>query len=175
MSDIAEKLGISKKTLYQEIDSKESLITTVILDFLSDEKKYIDAVIKHSDNAIDEISKMSKYIIEYLKKVQPSLMHELQKYYPESYRFVDKDHIKFVHQTILNNLKRGIEEGIYRSNMNLDIVTQFYINNVRWSAQQTEFPLVEIFKTNINYHLLGVVNDKGLAIYKKLIIELENA
>jgi len=63
MSDIARKLGISKKTLYTYFDKKEDLIDEGIKVHIAEEKEKVNEISANAKDAIDEM--MSIYILIY--------------------------------------------------------------------------------------------------------------
>ncbi len=175
MSDIALSLGISKKTLYQEVDSKESLLQAVVEDYILQERTMIQQIIGHSENAIDEIFKISQYLLQFLKNVKPSTSYELRKYYPDVAKLLDVDHISFIKETMSGNLRRGIQQGLYKSDMDEILICEFYINNARFISQQKEFKPIDVYRAFINYHMRGIVNTEGLKIYNSYIKNIEYA
>ncbi len=175
MDDIAKHLGVSKKTLYQEVDSKESLIRAVIESFIKEEKSFVSNIFKNSENAVDEIFQMSAYLIEFLKQVKPSTQYELRKYYPKLAELIDVGHMEYIRGVMEHNLRRGIREKLYRSDLNSTLIISFYMNNTRWLSEQTEHAPVDVYRAYINYHLLGIMNEQGLAIYKAYVKKLEHA
>ncbi len=175
MDDIAKHLGVSKKTLYKEVDSKESLIKAVIEGYIQDEKTFVDGIFANSENAVDEIFQMSAYLIEFLKQVKPSTQYELRKYYPKLASLIDEGHMKYIRSVMEHNLRRGIREKLYRSDLNSTLIITFYMNNTRWLSEQTEHAPVDVYRAYINYHLLGIMNEQGLAIYRAYLKKLEYA
>lgn len=56
MDDLARELGISKKTLYKEIDNKADLVKFCVqYNLQQDERNTINAISQNTENAIEEL------------------------------------------------------------------------------------------------------------------------
>ena len=112
MDEISKGIGISKKTLYQFVCSKEDLLEKI---FHYEEEKWqqLPSKIKEDElNAIDVLLQTSLLIYEELRRINPKVDFELKKYYkPVFNKFLSRrlDSIFFY---ISNNLKKGMGEGL---------------------------------------------------------------
>jgi TetR/AcrR family transcriptional regulator, cholesterol catabolism regulator len=173
MDEIASKIGISKKTLYQHAENKADLIQQVIQQH-SEQEKCIGEVIRNKSlNAIDEVLGMVSYATELLRQFSPNLVYELQKYYPESWKIVDKLHNEHIFNDVKNNLERGVREGLYRTDFNIPIITKLYVAQTLHIIDESIFPNKEfaaeqVLKEFVMYHLQGVVSPKGAAVLKEI-------
>ena len=66
------------------------------------------------------------------------------------------------------NLKRGITEGIYRENINAEIITRLYVEKIDLVFDATVFPPTEfnfkdIHMEMVRYHIRGIANERGIA------------
>ncbi len=173
MDEIASKIGISKKTLYQHADNKADLIQQVIRQH-SEQERCIGAAIRNKSlNAIDEVVGMVGYATELLRQFSPNLVHELQKYYPESWSIVNTLHNDHIFNDIKANLERGIREGLYRSDFNVLIITKLYVAQTLHIIDESIFPNKEfaaeqVLKEFVMYHLQGIVSPKGAALLREI-------
>ena len=173
MDDIASKLGVSKKTIYQLIENKKDLVKTVILRYMEKDEVEINAIAKNADNAIDEMVSITRHILFFLRNMKPSLIFDLQKYHPESWELIGKQHFTFIHVIIQANIERGIKEKLYRSEVNADIITRFFTKVSECVVDENIFPLKEfrhtdLFVQHVNYHMRGIVNEEGRILLNKL-------
>ena len=95
------------------------------------------------------------------------LIFDLRKYYPESFKKFEEHKSTVIKTSILENLKRGVNEGLYRDNINPEIVTMIYIQKVDsvWSPEVVEtnkFSIAEVHLEMIRYHVRGVSSKKGI-------------
>jgi len=166
MDDIATKLGISKKTIYNLINTKKDLVHTVVKSYIEDEAKIYNKLVQESKNAIDEIILIARYVQQNLKTMPPSLSYDLKKYHPRTWTLVENQHYKDIERIIKNNIIRGKREGFYRENLRTDILPKLFITMARLVADNRIFSdrtisQTEIHESIILYHLRGIMNNKG--------------
>lgn len=172
MDDIARELGMSKKTLYEFFDNKAGLLATT-LDYALQEFIAWHAGLKQSDlNAIDELLEISKRVNEEYAKFTPSNLFDLKKYYPEVY----KDHFtsekQITYTVVADNLRKGIEEGIYRDELDVDLLADLYVQKIAvlHSGEFCSDPAVtfeKIFEIMFENHIRGIVNQTGLEYFEQ--------
>jgi AcrR family transcriptional regulator len=178
MDDIAKELGMSKKTIYQYVANKTELVE-MVLDFMREKESNIciDGDIKNM-NAIDILLAVSRNVSRHMKDLNPINAYELQKYYPSIYReFIIKkrDH---VYTTLKQNFEQGIAEGIYRNDLDIDLVARLYIQKLvdvhdPEFLSSVNFGFEKVFQVMFDNHIRGIANAEGLAHYE-LQIKLSN-
>lgn len=173
MDDIAKHLSISKKTLYKHFKDKSEIINEIVILHMHMEDVMISSIVVNSVNAIDEMIQISQFVNEKLKKMHPSVMFDLQKYYPESYQIFEK-HKEEISKCIILNLKRGIEEGLYRSNQNPEVITTLYLASIEniWDTEKfppTKYSFSQIHTELIRYHVRGIASEKGIVYLQERI------
>ncbi len=166
MDDIASKLGISKKTIYNYIENKNDLVNKIISRYTREDEEIFQSMAQTSENAIDEMINISRHVLKFLRSMKPSLIYDLKKYYRESWNLIEMEHFSFIKETIKENIERGIKEGLYRKNINAEIIARFYSQLAQGVSDENIFPLneftrVELFEENVCYHMHGIVNDAG--------------
>jgi AcrR family transcriptional regulator len=178
MDDIARELGISKKTLYQFVDNKAVLVEH-LLRFMLEKGDYscLEGSITGL-NAIDVLLAVSKKVSEEIKEINPSLAFDLQKFYPVIYReFVlnKRDH---VFEQIKRNFEQGISEGLYRNDLDTELVSRLYVQKLidvhnPEFLSSIDFAFDKIFQVMFDNHIRGIANANGLAYYENQIIHLK--
>lgn len=172
MDDIASELGMSKKTIYKYVDTKEKLIRITLMQYLRADKKTVTKICEESENAVQEFILLGKHTMSMLRKLKPTLIFDLKKYHAKNWKLVEEHHFQFIHEIIFQNISRGISEGLYRDNLNIDIIAKLYMSkSIKISDDQT-FPLYKyprdvLFKEHLLYHLYGILSDKGLETLNK--------
>lgn len=169
MDDIARELGISKKTLYQYFADKNQLIIKVVEFDLHHDECQMHNSIQGTTNAIEEIFSVAACVIDQIKNIHPSIIFELKKYYPEAYAKFNEHKKGFILESVLNNIKRGIKEGLYATNFNAEIVARLYTSKVDTLFDVELFPpnkfkTEDIYKEMLMCHIKSLVNEKGLKI-----------
>lgn len=90
MDDISKRMGISKKTLYQLVENKESLFFEAIDDCFGSIKQSELAI--YSDETLSLIEKLRNMIIVLPKKYQAldfSKLYELQAEFPKTFEKIE--------------------------------------------------------------------------------------
>lgn len=173
MDDIAGKLGMSKKTLYNVFENKKDLINNVILNYIRREKEATEQILSNSEDAIDEILNIARHVLKFLRQMKPTTMYDLQKYYPESWRLIESLHLSYIESTINTNLKKGMKQGLYRKNMSTSIISKLYVAKTQILNDEKIFPnrdykREELFMEFIKYHLHGIVSQLGFEKLEKI-------
>lgn len=179
MDDLARQLGISKKTLYQYVSNKNDLITQIFYQKIELEKTIMAQIREDSSDAIDEILKIAAYVIGELRELSPTTVYDLQKYYQETWRQMEALHQRYIYVIIRENLQRGMGQGLYRQNMNPDIIAKLYVGKTSLVVDEDVFPtrdydMSDLFREYIHYHIYGIASPKGLALLEKHLQEEKN-
>jgi hypothetical protein len=85
-----------------------------------------------------------------------------------------------IYNYILVNLKKGISEGLYREEMNKEVIAKLYLwrtENAHFEDLFTleEFTSIKLFVEMLNYHIRGIATEKGISVLEKKIKKLETA
>ena len=172
MDDIARELGVSKKTLYHYFANKADLLAK-ILELHEKESLHCFRDNLNSElNAIDELLEISRKIGDDLKKYNPSALFDLQKYYPEIIKPVFERRKNAVLQFTNENLKRGIQQGLYRQDLDTVIISQLYVKKLEgihefMFANEDNYSYDKIFNVMFDNHIRGIANVQGIEYYEQ--------
>lgn len=172
MDEVAKALGISKKTLYQHVNNKADLVRKVMLSHIEEEKKAMDCIHGNAKNAIDEMVQISRFVSELLQRLNPSVVYDLKKYYAEGWELMESLHFQHTYTILKENIEKGMKQGLYRANLNVDILAKLYIGRMDLVVDKNLFPIGEytfsqIHKNIITYHLYGIMSEKGIEFFKQ--------
>ncbi len=179
MDDISRSLGISKKTLYQSVKSKEDLIEKLFYyDDMKWEKKM--SKIKFEElNAIEGLIQVSLMVFEEMGKLDSKIKFELQKYYePIFNQFMSRKQHQIFNQ-ISQNLQQGIAEGLYRSDVNIELVAGLYVRNLV-EMHKKDYCFVEnitfdqVFEVMFENHIRAISSPQGTSYFEKRKSEIVN-
>lgn len=171
MDELSADLGISKKTLYKAINNKEELVDLVITQKIAEEKSLFSHISSYSINAVDEMTQIAKYAITMFSTIRPTVIHDLQKYYHASWEKVLQLQSTFIKDQIEVNLKRGIEEGSYRANIDPNVVAELYVVKAKSLTNQALLKLNNKDRENfitqhMLYHIHGILSEAGREQFK---------
>jgi len=173
MDDISKFLGISKKTLYSFVSSKNDLVNQVMTLTMEDDKQQCISIVENEGNAIDKIYAINKKVSEKLQKTQPVVIYDLKNYYPEAWQILNAYRSDFIFLEIKNSLEVGIKEGLFRD-INVDIIARANISLIYSIFEDKLFPtnkytFIEIHEEIVKYHIRGIANEKGLKYINQLL------
>lgn len=178
MDDISNRLGISKKTLYQVVNDKEELVKKAMEQHMNLEIQELKEISINSFDAIDEMVKVTHHVLDFFKRLNPVTQYDLEKYYRDYYIKMKKHHFEFIYAVIKTNLEKGIKQKIYRTDIDTDIISRLYIIKAMAILDDEIFPeaLYEkaaIFKEHMIYHLRGIISENGLSLFNQHIQTLK--
>lgn len=126
MDDIAGEMCISKKTIYKYFCNKEVLIEESTANVHKEVHQGIYSIIAQNYNAIEENFEIRKMFKEMFQSTDSSPIYQLKKHYPEIYEKVISREMDECNRFFKQNIEKGIEQGLYRGNINIQNYTRFY-------------------------------------------------
>ena len=172
MDDISRSLGISKKTLYQYVKSKEDLIEKL---FYYDQLKWDSEMAKmltEKLNAIEILVQVSLKVFEEMGRFNSQLTFELKKYYEPIFQQFMVRKQNHIFSQISKNIEKGIAEGLYRSDINVELVAGLYVRNLVM-AHNNDFCISEsitfeqLFEVMFENHIRAISTPEGIAYFEK--------
>jgi len=178
MDDVAQELGISKKTLYQFVTDKDDLVGKFIDFEISTRQEEICKCFRIGFNAIEELLEISMFMNKMMRAQNPATEHDLRKYYPHHYQKTVNVRRERMYEYILMNLNKGKSEGLYRADMDAEVIAKLYLSrteNIHFNELFTveEFTSTKLFNELLNYHVRGIATPEGIIVLEKKIKELE--
>ena len=172
MDDVARHLSVSKKTLYQYFADKDEIVTMVSEFHIKNDQAQYDGFRLTATNAIDELVKISSCIKKDLQKMNPSLLFDLHKFHPKAWAAWLNHKQQYIGQSIIRNLKQGIEEGFFRPEINTDILAIARLECIQLTFDGNVFPpekytLAEVNLQLFDHFIYGLLTDKGRKVYEK--------
>ncbi len=130
MDEIAELLGISKKTIYAYFTSKEELIIESIKQLIIDFKTDITPVLNSDNSPLTKVVDIYEVVFDYVVKFKPSFIFGLKKYYSKAYETY-KDLTKNVVTTdVMNLLEEAKKQGEIRLDVDLELFSKLYLTGL---------------------------------------------
>ena len=174
MDDIAKEMGISKKTIYTHFNNKETIIGVVTDHVFETVCHDIDAICDLNQNPIQELYAIKKRVMQYMQKEKASPTYQLQKYYPAIYNNIKQRQFSYMQQCVVKNLNRGLEQDLYRQNIEVQFVARIYFNGITGIKEELLFPHTmyegeTLYEMYLEYHLRGIVTPKGRNILNQMI------
>jgi AcrR family transcriptional regulator len=168
MDDIAGEMCISKKTIYKYFCNKEVLIEECTTMVHQELHRIVDTITSKDHNAIQENFEIKKMFKEMFSSSDTSPLYQLKKYYPAMYHTVISREIDVCQAWFKQNIQKGIEQGLYRQDLDTNTYVIFYytllfsINENTGSEKEVQNKELQA----LEYHTRAMATSKG-------IIELE--
>ncbi|MCF8322048.1 MAG: TetR/AcrR family transcriptional regulator [Flavobacterium sp.] len=168
MDDIAGEMCISKKTIYKYFCNKELLIaegTEIVHEQIH---QGITQIVEKDFNAIEENFEIRKMFRDMFKSTDTSPVYQLKKHYPSIYESVITREIDQCISIFKQNTLKGIDQGLYRKETDVDSFVKFYYTLI-FNINETTKQESEVFKLEmkaLEYHTRAIATTEG-------IIELE--
>lgn len=178
MDDIAKHLGISKKTIYQNFKDKNELINILIKDRIVNQDLQMNNCFAKSENAVQELYLGMQDMDYFLATMNPMLFYDLQKYHQEAWLKFVAFKEKEIGRKISENLERGKQEGLYRADIDTEIITRMRLDQVDVVFTQNghydtnKNSLSSIMVEITRHFLFGICNNEGLKLIHKYDQEL---
>lgn len=130
MENMAEELGMSKKTLYQYYADKEELVEEVVKRHTEVIRLECEQIVLEAKDAIHEIFLIMERVMEDFRNMNPMVLFDLQKFHPRGFQRFNEYKNEFLLHFIRINIERGIREGHYRANVDLEIMSRFRLESM---------------------------------------------
>ena len=168
MDDIACEMCISKKTIYKYFSNKDVLIEQSVEMVHKEVHETIDQIVAKNFNAIEENFEIKRTFREMFKSAESSPIYQLKKHYPEVYAKALSSQIEVCEKCFRDNIQKGINEGLYRENLDVDNYVKFYYTLIFNINENTmlEKDAHELEVKALEYHIRAMATLAG-------IIELE--
>lgn len=174
MDDIAQFLSMSKKTIYKWFENKNEIVVASTGSYLQDMQQRCEVHFQSANNAIEELFNMMAMTRELFNQFHPSIFHDLQKYHPEAFKLWMQHRDEYMFVKIKENLERGIKEGLYRKDLDVEVMAKIRLVQVELPFNPVLFPphkydLKRVQMATLEHYMLGLATLKG----HKLINELK--
>ncbi|MBK8845842.1 MAG: TetR/AcrR family transcriptional regulator [Bacteroidetes bacterium] len=174
MDDIARHAGISKKTIYETFDDKNELVLALLHDEMSKNQQQINSFVTSSKNAIEEIVATMNYMSNEFGVINPVMFYDLIKYHHQAWNEFNNFMEECVNSMIELNLKRGMKEGYYRSDLKIKILSRLRLLQIEMIINGRSFPVhkynfIDVHIELMKHFLFGIATLKGHKLINKLL------
>lgn len=165
MDDVASTLHISKRTLYENFDSKDNLLS-LILDRFIQEDTAEQKLIAQNPDAMDGLHSFLSHAVEILGSLSESTIYDLKKSYTRLYRELDNFRSQTIRENISFYLSKGQQQGYFIDDISIDLQSELFLlvmTSILESDIKSDMDRrIELFKTFYFTQLKGIATEKGL-------------
>lgn len=178
MDDIANALGISKKTIYQYYADKDELVDAIVESIITENQLRCQQYRANARDAVDEVLSAKQLLQDMFTDMNPSVLFDLQKYHHKAFSRFLRHKNDFLFTMIKTNIERGIAEELYRPDLNVDIITRFRVESMMMPFNPDFFSkhkhsLLEVEEQLLDHFLFGIASLKGHKLILKYKQESE--
>ncbi|MDD2287089.1 MAG: TetR/AcrR family transcriptional regulator [Paludibacter sp.] len=167
LEEVASKMGITKKTLYNHFASKDELLKDCIQSISVDFQEAISGLDDRTNSAIENLRIGFVRITDYFTELSPVFFFDIMHLDPNQAMSEHLIGSKLFQHKIEANLKQGIDEGFYRGDLDTDFISRqlaysifgFYINNI---INNNIMLSQSYFNDIIEFNLRALVSEKGM-------------
>ncbi|MBL0133000.1 MAG: TetR/AcrR family transcriptional regulator [Chitinophagaceae bacterium] len=178
MDDIAAQLGMSKKTIYQFFGDKDELVDAVMEVEIGRMQEDCSMCSFSARDAVDEIFLTMEQIQDQMQNMNQMVVYDLEKFHHKTYIKFREHKDNYLYKIIADNLVRGMNEGLYRPELNINIIARFRLESMMMAFNIDLFPtkkfsLVEVTSELIEHYVFGLATNKGHKLIEKYKLELQ--
>ncbi len=177
VDEIARQAGISKKTLYKEFVKKDDLVLASVENYNEKHWDEMCNIMGQSKNAVEELVGVFYHMMKMFKGMNPVCFVDLQRYYSKAYKYMEHFKQTKLHDCIKKNIEDGIEQGLFRENINSEIIARYRMESVFMMLHldvfpKKEFDLIEVNKQTFALYMFGISTLKGHKLITKYFEQL---
>lgn len=172
MDDIANGLGMSKKTLYQHFADKDALVEAVVDLHIIQMQEDCSGCRTNAKDAIGEIFNTMELLMEEFSNMNPMVLYDLEKFHFKAYQKFRQHKDSYLMDIVKKNLEWGINDEIYRPDINVDIMSKYRMESMMLPFNVALFPpgkynLAETSNLMLEHFIYGVATLKGHKLIQK--------
>ena len=170
MDDIAAHVGMSKRTIYQHFKDKNELVLTVAGKIIAHDCQMMENISNRGLNAVEELVETTRMLRAIMQRTHGAVVHDLKKYHAAAWGLFREMKENHMHNQIMDNMKRGIEEGFYRPEINTKVLTRLRMEEVEMTFDHDVFPPHEFDYHEVPLQIMdhfvrGILTPKGCQLW----------
>ncbi|MGF7138485.1 TetR/AcrR family transcriptional regulator [Roseimarinus sediminis] len=177
MDTIAQSLGISKRTIYENFKDKNDLLLNFLSEAIMNHKKKSIKIMKNADNVIDALFLFGDFNQRVFNKINPAFFDDIKKYHPDIFHSILNSGQTRNHEITYTILKRGINEGIFRKEIDIEIANLYIHHSMEFFhkiEKEQQCSHAKIWHSVHLPYLRGICTEKGQELVNKLVNKHEN-
>lgn len=169
MDMLAHEMGISKRTIYEVFSDKEEVLKGVLKWMGQKQKDVMDRVLKESDNVIEAVFRILDIMSDHFRNTSPAFRLDMKKYHNDAVKMIDVNGSSPYSEGNTMILKRGIEEGLFRDDIDIDITNRCLYEVARMTHDKDlfppdDFPDRDVLSNFFISYLRGISTQRGLEL-----------
>jgi AcrR family transcriptional regulator len=168
MDDLAEELGMSKKTLYASFPSKLDLLRTVLLDKFRSVEGDLDRVMSAAskDDVLATLHQLLACMQRHTEEIQPPFVRDIRREAPEIFQVVQSRRRDVIQRYFGKLFEDGRRSGIIRKDVSTRLMIEMFVGVTEAIMNPTKMAELGLTPTTgyisiIKVMLEGLLTEKG--------------
>jgi AcrR family transcriptional regulator len=163
MNELAEELGMSKKTLYQHFPGKEDLLAEVVNRLHEETGAKIEALV--GDDGLDFVQKFQgalDILSSFHAKMTPYFLADMEKHAPDVCKVTNDFKRDRIRNIMSRLVAEGIQKGIFRNDIDQEMIVLIYAGALQLLLRPDTFNRLGLSVSQI-HKIIGTVIIEGIA------------
>lgn len=174
MDEVARRLGMSKRTIYEHFRDKTELLHCCMLASFAQNDEEIAQLEGNCDHLLEFVLRILDYGSRSVKIINPAFFEDLRLYYPKLYN----EMVAYRREEMVDQLRKLIEQGkkggYFRSGTNAALVAKIFMEQMMAMNRRDVFPpelfsQAELFETLFLTTIRGISTRNGLQELDQLL------
>jgi AcrR family transcriptional regulator len=132
MDDLANELGMSKKTLYSNFSSKRALLEAALLDKFQDVSADLErATAAASSDFLMSLHGLLACLQRQMGEIQPPFVRDMRREAPDIFKLVEARRAELIHRHFGKLLGEGRKAGVIRKDIPVKLIIETLLGAVQ--------------------------------------------
>ena len=132
MDDLAQELGMSKKTLYAHFSTKTALLEAVLVaNFNAIESELADIAARFENDFVAGLHGFLACLQRHTAQIQPPFVRDVGRDAPETFRMIERRRRALIERHFGQLLAEGRREGLIRKDIPVQLILEVLLGTVQ--------------------------------------------
>jgi TetR/AcrR family transcriptional regulator, cholesterol catabolism regulator len=173
MDQIAEEVGMSKRTIYELFKDKDAIVLECLETIHRDQMVEIQEILSNASNVIEALYRLGQHGEKKKAAISYLFFEDIRKLYPHMWDMMKQRAKSGSGSFSYTILAKGIEEGIFRKDINIEIVGTYIQAMMETFHKKDIFPDntsdKELLKNIVIPYYMGISTEKGKNLIEQYI------
>jgi len=165
MDEIAHTMGMSKKTIYQIVPSKDSLVEAFVTQMMESKIGEVTRLFGDDDDVITHTSKLLRFMRQRMAFISPAMVGDMQRHYPHLWERINERRMALLGR-YLGKIEEAQQQGLIRPEVNPKVMVRMvevFVAEVATpkTIVELDVPLSEVMGTFLSVMLQGALSEEG--------------
>ncbi len=172
VDELAEELGVSKKTIYANFESKDKILSAVLESHMTEIAAKSEEILNSPDDFIDRLYNLCALISDAISQKSPEFMSDLQKNREDLWQKLEEHRRVGVLSTSSRLMEEGMKLGLIRRDVDKDIANLVLLHSISGiinpkTLGKKSFDGARAFDGIMRILFEGILTDKARGAVKK--------